>query len=129
VDSQIKPTMMAISEAKAAPETPIATTGPQPKMKIGASTMLRITEADCATMPGLKLPVPRNAEAIATSANCSAIAGTIHTRYSTVRARVVSSALISRAYGALAASPIIRNSPPATTDSTWAWLKTVIARA
>jgi hypothetical protein len=37
--------------------------------------MLRITVAVCTIIPGRKLPVPRRADAIAISPNCSAIAG------------------------------------------------------
>ncbi len=54
-----------------------------------------ITEAVWTIIPGLKLPVPRRAAPIATMANCSAIAGTIHRRYWTAWLVVPSSALIS----------------------------------
>ena len=37
--------------------------------------MFRTTVAVCTIMPGLKLPVPRSAEPMATIANCSDIAG------------------------------------------------------
>ena len=45
-----------------------------PEMRNGARIMLMITLAVDTTIPGLKLPTPRSAP-IATSANCSPIAG------------------------------------------------------
>ena len=52
----------------AAPATPSGAPVTQPKISNGASTMLMITVAVWTTMPGLKLPVPRSAAPIATSA-------------------------------------------------------------
>ncbi len=78
--SQITPTTTATSVEIAAPATPIARPVNQPKMRMGASSMLRTTVAVWTTMPGLKLPVPRSAEPIATIANCSDIAGMNHSR-------------------------------------------------
>jgi hypothetical protein len=67
---------MAINEASAAPATPSGRPVPQPKMSTGARIMLMMTVAVWTTMPGLKLPLPRSAAAIATIANWSARAGT-----------------------------------------------------
>ncbi len=64
----------------AAPATPSGRPDPQPNISTGASMMLMITVAVCTTMPGLKLPVPRSAAPIATSANCIDIAGMNHVR-------------------------------------------------
>src|SRR6187551_779583 len=71
------PTTTATSVEMAAPATPIGCPVHQPKIRIGASSMLRTTVAVCTTMPGLKLPVPRSADPIATMANCSDIAGVV----------------------------------------------------
>ena len=80
------PMAMAMNVASAAPATPRGGTGPHPKIRIGASTMLRITVAVCTIIPGRKLPVPRSADPIAIKPNWSAIAGMNHRRYSLVSA-------------------------------------------
>ena len=64
-----------MSEAIAAPATPIGRPVPQPNISTGASTMLMMTVAVCTTMPGLKFPTPRSAAAIPTMPNCRLIAG------------------------------------------------------
>src|SRR4051812_27948903 len=56
-------------EEMAAPATPNGWPVTQPKMRNGASTMFRMTDAVETIMPGLKLPVPRNADPIATIPN------------------------------------------------------------
>ena len=59
-----------------------------------------ITVAVWTIIPGLKLPVPRSADPIATIANCSAIAGTIQRRYSIGLRRGALIGAHQRAYGA-----------------------------
>ncbi len=56
-----------------------------------------ITVPVCTNMPGLKLPVPRSAAPIATIANCSAIAGMNQSRYCSVCACMLASALSAAA--------------------------------
>ncbi len=68
--------MMAMNVASAAPATPIGRWVSQPKISTGARSMLMMTVAVWTTMPGLKLPLPRSAAAIATIVNWSASAGT-----------------------------------------------------
>ena len=46
-----------------------------PAIRIGASRALISTVSICTIMPGLAMPVPRRADPIATSANCSAMPG------------------------------------------------------
>ena len=74
-DSQSTPTTTATRVEIAAPATPIGYPVNQPKIRIGASTMFTTTVVVCTIIPGLKLPVPRSAEPMATIANCSDIAG------------------------------------------------------
>ena len=78
--SQTTPMAIATSDAMAAPVTPNACPVPQPKMRIGASTMFTTTVPLWTMVPGLKLPMPRRAAASATIANWSAIAGMNHRR-------------------------------------------------
>ena len=86
------PEATATSDAMAAPETPIFTPKPQPKIRIGASTMLITTVMTCTSIGALKAPVPRSAAAIVASTNCSASAGTNQRRYSSPSAAVSASA-------------------------------------
>ena len=91
-DSHTMPIAIATSDDTAAPATPIGRPVPHPKMRNGASTMLMMTVAVDTTIPGLKLPVARSAEPIATRANCRAIAGMNQSRYSSDNRAVVASA-------------------------------------
>ena len=68
------PTMMATSEAIAAPVTPIATPVPQPKIRTGASTMLIATVTIWTSIGARNDPVPRSAAPIVASRNWSASA-------------------------------------------------------
>jgi hypothetical protein len=70
------PAATATSEAMAAPETPNARPVPQPKIRIGARTMLMTTVITWTSIGALNAPVPRSAAAIVASTNCSASAGT-----------------------------------------------------
>jgi hypothetical protein len=73
--SHTVPATTEMNVASAAPETPIGWCVTQPKIRNGASTMLRMTVAVWTSIPGLKLPVPRRAAPIATIANWNAVAG------------------------------------------------------
>lgn len=79
--SHTRPTTMAMREARAAPATPRGRPVPQPKMRKGASSMLRMTVAVLTTMPVRKLPIARSAADLATRPNWSAMAGMNHRRY------------------------------------------------
>ncbi len=91
------PTTIATSVEIAAPATPKARPVPHPKIRNGARIMLRMTVAVDTIMPGLKLPTARSAEPIATSVNCSAMAGMNHSMYWLASRAVASSALIATA--------------------------------
>ena len=71
---------IATSEEIAAPATPSGRPMPHPKMRTGASTMFRITDHVCTTIPGLKFPVPRSAALMLTMPNWSDMAGMNHRR-------------------------------------------------
>jgi len=88
---------MATSDDIAAPATPSDRPVPHPKMRNGASTILRITVAVPTTMPVLKLPMARRAALMATRPNCSAMAGTNHARYCAASSAVRASAAMPRA--------------------------------
>ena len=100
----------------------MAGNGPQPKINSGASTMLTNTEAVCTIIPGLKLPVPRSAAPMATMANCSAMAGMNHSRYSSVSLCMVASALSVAAYEVRNDIATARKITPAPIDNTCDWL-------
>ena len=74
------PTTTATNVASAAPVTPSGRCVTHPKIRNGASTMLRMTVTVWTTIPGLKLPVPRSAAPMATIPNWSAEAGMNHSR-------------------------------------------------
>ena len=81
-----------MSEASAAPATPSGRPLSQPKISVGASTMLSSTVATWIAVGIFRSPIPRSAAPIATSGNCSDSAGTNHVRYSIPRAAVTASA-------------------------------------
>ena len=87
-----------------------------------------ITVPVCTIIPGLKLPVPRSAAPMATMANCSAMAGMNHSRYSPVSVCMVASALSAAAYDDRNNIAIARKITPATIDSTCDWLNRWVAR-
>ena len=81
VASHTTPTTTATSDESAAPATPSGGLITQPKIRNGASSMLRMTVVVATIIPGLKLPVPRSAAPMATMTNCKAIAGMNQFRY------------------------------------------------
>ena len=101
-----------MSDDTAAPATPNGRPVPHPKIRNGASTMLMITLAVDTIIPGLKLPVARSADPIATSANCSASAGMNQSRYASDSLAVSASAPIAAEYGERNARPTTRNTTP-----------------
>ena len=78
--SHATPTAIATSEAMAAPATPNAAPVPQPKIRIGARTMLMATVTTWTIIGVRNAPEPRRAAAIVASTNCSASAGMNHTQ-------------------------------------------------
>jgi hypothetical protein len=84
--------------------------------------MLMMTVAVETIIPGLKFPVARSAAPIATSANCSAIAGMNQTRYSSDSRAVTASAPMAAEYRERNARPTMRNKTPVTIASTCDWL-------
>ena len=110
--SHTTPIRIAINDDIAAPATPNACPVPHPKIRNGASTMLMITVAVETTIPGLKFPIARSAEPIATSPNWSAIAGMNQRRYCPASSAVAASALICREYGMRISIPTTRNAAP-----------------
>ena len=91
-----RPAMTETNDAIAVPATPSGWPVTQPNISIGASTMFSTTVADCMIIPGLKSPMPRSADPVATIANCSAIAGMNQARYSPASRAVSGSADCAR---------------------------------
>jgi hypothetical protein len=79
---------------------------------MGASNVLSSTVATCTIMVGLTMPVPRNADDIATRANCSARPGMNHNRYARPCSIVASSAATERKYGSVSTNPIAIEKAP-----------------
>ncbi len=73
--SSATPTPTDRELASPAPATPIAWPVPHPAISTGASTALSITVNTCTIIVGCTIPVPRSAEPMATSGNCSARLG------------------------------------------------------
>ncbi len=120
--------MVVMKVASAAPATPIGRCVSHPKMRNGAKIMFKSTVADWTIIPGLKLPVPRSAAAIATMANCKAVAGRNHSRYWPARRAVSALALSLLTYSVRAAIATMKNKTPTSIDSSCDWLKSKSAR-
>jgi hypothetical protein len=73
---------------------------PQPAIRTGASAALITTVANCTTIVGFAMPVPRSAAPNDTSANCSAIAGRKAYMYSAPAFAVAASAARPATYRA-----------------------------
>jgi len=81
------------------------------------------------TMVGCTMPVPRSAEPIATSANCSASPGVYQYRYAVPAAAAAVSAATQRTYAPPASQPHASVSTPQSAESSTDWLKTRLASA
>ena len=69
------PTAMEIVVESPAPSTPSGRPVTQPAIMNGASSALSATLNTCTKIVGFTIPVPRSADPIDTSANCSASPG------------------------------------------------------
>ena len=115
--SPTTPTTTATNDAIAVPATPSGCPVPQPNISAGASTMFSTTVADCTIIPGLKSPIPRSADAVATIANCNAIDGMNQARYSPASRAVSGSADCPRAKPVRSAIITTKNTTPTASDS------------
>jgi hypothetical protein len=80
MNSSTTPSARDSELASPAPATPKGCPVPQPAMSTGASTAFKMTVSTCTIMLGCTIPVPRSAEPMATTANCSARLGRNHHR-------------------------------------------------